>query len=329
MTIKEILAKATTELQQMYLADGANLGVPQKERRLVEARLDAEVLLGFLLGWPREELLIHNDTKLTAKDLKKYEVLIARRLKHEPVAYITGKKEFYGLTFTVTKDVLIPRPETEMLVELALKEVQNLRKKYGSDFSIADIGTGAGNIICAIAKSLLLPLSDHPESPDHPEHFLPRFYAIDASTKVLALAKQNAKNLLLPQIVFLKGNLLEPIPEKPDLIVANLPYLPISDWQKAPLDVKNWEPKEALLGGDDGLNYIFELIDQIKTRFFPSPLTPKFPKYPKFPNLTLLLEFDPSQTKILSARAKKLFPQAKIEIFKDLAGFDRTAKITF
>ncbi|MBI2099020.1 peptide chain release factor N(5)-glutamine methyltransferase [Candidatus Uhrbacteria bacterium] len=290
MIINQALNQATKKLSRHKV--GIPTGVSGKNYFSSPA-LDAEILLGLVLKKSKEEMLIHSEQKISARQFKKFSQLIKRRAKREPIAYIVGEKEFFGLKFFVNKNVLIPRPETELLVEEAIREFQI------SDFrfQIFDIGTGSGTIAVALAKNL-------PEA---------KIIATDISSAALKIARANARRHgVSKRIKFVKTNLLPQIPNSrfqiPTLIVANLPYLSTRVWKNAMPDVKNFEPKTALLGGADGLDLIKKLLAQIKARNIRG---------------TVLLEVDPTQPKKLSSFAKKLFPGAIIEIKKDLAGLDR------
>lgn len=258
--------------------------------------LDAEVLLSFTMKKTREQLLIHPETKLRAGQFKKFSKLIQRRATHEPVAYITGKKSFFGLDFAVNKNTLIPRPETELLVEEALRsyKLQETRDKV-----IIDVGTGSGAIAITLAKHI-------PKA---------KIIATDISPIALRTAKQNAKiNGVADKIKFIKTSLL-PLTLNSKLltlIVANLPYLPSRVWSRAMPDVKKFEPKSALLGGTDGLDIIKKLLSKIKKQ-----------------NLhgIILMEADPSQKIKLPKIIKTIFPTALVETKKDLAGLFRLVKI--
>lgn len=260
--------------------------------------LDAEVLLSFAAGKTREELLTHPEKSLTAGQFEKFRNLIARRRRHEPVAYIIGKKGFFGLEFKVSPAVLIPRQETEMLAEEAMREFQSSNFKFQN---IIDVGTGSGAIAVALAKNL-------PNA---------KIIATDVSAEALKIAKQNAKiNGAAGKIKFIKTGFLPPPKianyKLPAIIVANLPYLPARVWQSAMPDVKKFEPKSALLGGADGLDLIRKLLQKVKSENIKG---------------TVLLEIDPSQHKKLNSFAKKLFPRTIVEIKKDLSGLFRMVKI--
>jgi release factor glutamine methyltransferase len=279
--------------------------------------LDAEILLSYVLKKNREFILTYPEKKLTKAQEEKFEKSLKRRLKNEPVAYILSHKEFYGLDFKVTPDTLIPRPETETLVENALN---HLKSKNNNDKKtiIADIGTGSGNIIISVAKEIAS--SNLPTT-----HY--ELIATDISAPALKIAKQNArKNNLGGKIFFSKGNLLEPVIEskknkfndKNIIILANLPYLSQKIYSETPRDVKKFEPRSALLGGIDGLARYGKLFTQIKK------LKDKFSTL----NVLCYAEISPEQKEILKRLVKINFPIAKIEFLKDLAGKWRIAEIS-
>ncbi len=266
--------------------------------------LDIEILLSQALNKPKEYLYEYPEKKLSAKQLSIFKKLFSRRLRGEPIAYILGYKEFYDLKFKVNKNVLIPRPETEILVDEVITSVKAPSSKLQVP-SVVDIGTGSGAIIISLAKNLK-----------------GNFYATDISAKALAIARQNAR-LNKVTVKFFKGNLLEPIsskllgsaeagqaPSSKPIIVANLPYLTSKELQNSTL---KYEPKIALNGGQNGLEYFYELFDQIK----------KFEIKP----LAIFLEIGWNQAGKIKQMAKKVLPNYKIKVIKDLSGFDRVIKI--
>jgi release factor glutamine methyltransferase len=211
-----------------------NLG-PHPER----ARADAELLLLHLLGKDKAWLMAHLEEELAGNTAARYIELLERRSKGEPVQYITGETEFYGLPFRVTPDVLIPRPETEHLVE----KVVELAPRFHQP-RIVDVGTGSGAIAVALA------------------HALPRasITATDISSCALALAEENAK-LNDVALRFLEGDLLAPVAgERFDLVVSNPPYVPSADRATLSVEVRDYEPALALFAGDDGLEVYRSLI---------------------------------------------------------------------
>jgi len=271
--------------------------------------LDIELLLSQTLNKPKEYLYTYPEKKLTVLQLAKFKKLFPRRQSGEPMAYILGHKEFFGLDFKVNKNVLIPRPETEQLVEETLQFV----KKH-KILSVVEIGAGSGAVIISLAKNICHPeLSRRVDKCSHLQ-----FIATDISTKALAVAKQNAK-LHKVKIQFLQGNLLKPLSKitnsdfilRTSIIVANLPYLETKQLNNKQLD---YEPKSALNGGPDGLKYFREFFHQIA-------------QYKLQPQ-AIFLEIGHNQ----AAKIKKLSPIAlpkyKITVKKDLCGFDRILIIT-
>lgn len=203
-------------------------------------RLDAEVLLSYLLGEKRIYLYVHFDQPLTADELARYRELVKRRAAGEPVAYICGEKEFMGLSFKVSPAVLVPQPDTEILVEAAME-----RLKGKEDARIVDVCTGSGAIALALA------------------HYLPTVSvaATELSADALAIAKQNAETLeLSSRAEFFEGDLLAPLAGKIfDAIVSNPPYIPSGDIDGLPREVRA-EPRMALDGGTDGLDFYRRLV---------------------------------------------------------------------
>lgn len=204
------------------------------------ALLDAEVLLCYVLEVAREQLYIHSETLLGEPTLARYWEWLKRRALREPIAYITGKKEFWSLDLLVTPDVLIPRPETELLVEVTLE----LAKLFdtGTDVRILDMGTGSGAIAIALGKELQKA----------------EIVGTDVSAASLEVARKNGQqHELSGRIEFLHGHLFEAFAadRRFDFIVANPPYVRSSELQTLPADIRDWEPLVALDGGKDGLEY--------------------------------------------------------------------------
>ena len=227
MTLREALAAASTALPS------------------ANARRDAELLLAHILHQPRTYLLAHPEAELTPTQLAAFQQLITRRAAHEPLQHLTGQQEFHGLTLRVTPDVLIPRPETEHLVEAVLAwaatQPQPLR--------IADIGTGSGAIAIAIATHL-------PTA---------QIIATDISPAALAIAHENAATHHLTNIHFLHADLLPPAEPAFDAIISNPPYIPLTDAPTLQPEVRDHEPHTALFAGDDGLDIYRRLIPQALT----------------------------------------------------------------
>lgn len=221
------------------------------------ARRDAEVLLLHILGAARTTLLSDPLRPLTEEQVSRYDAAIARRLQHEPVQYIVGEQEFYGLPFRVTPAVLIPRPETEHLVEAVLDALPRERP-----LAIADIGTGSGAIAVALARNL--PLAD--------------LYALDLSAAALEVAQANAANLgVTDRVRFLRSDLLDALAsgqrhEFFDAVVSNPPYVPLSEAPELHPQVSRYEPASALFAEDDGLAIYKRLIPQANEALKPDGL---------------------------------------------------------
>lgn len=255
-------------------------------------RLDAQLLLCHLLGVEKPYLFAHDDRQLTAAETERYEALVRRREAGEPIAYIVGTKGFYGLDFAVTPDVLVPRPETEHLVEAALAWAE------GNDNLVAaDIGTGSG----AIAVSV--------------KHHAPelRMHAVDISAVALAIAQENAAHHAA-EITFHQGSLAEPLLQagiQVDLLLANLPYIPSETTQQ--LAVSQHEPHLALDGGEDGLDLIRQLLGQVPTLCHAGAL--------------VLLEIGAEQGAAVIEFAQHELELAEASVLPDLAGLDRVVRL--
>lgn len=213
-------------------------------------RLDAEVLLAYVLGRDRVYLYREYDRVLEGGHERCYRALLERRAAGEPVAYLTGHKEFMGLDFVVGPHVLIPRPETELMVERALEAISG----WAGPRVVVDVGTGSGAVAVSLAR--LAP-------PDT------RVYAVDISPRALDVARANAKRHGAP-VSFLAGDLLSPLrgmlpPGSVAVVTANLPYIPSDAMAGLPLDVRGYEPAVALDGGADGLELYRRLVPQAET----------------------------------------------------------------
>lgn len=256
--------------------------------------LDTQALLSFCIQKPTSYLFSHFEDELPDSICKAYQRIIERRKRHEPISHILGKKEFYKREFLVNQFVLIPRPETELLVETALALASD-------NATFFDVGTGSGAIAINLAAESCLTV-----------------IATDIDCRALEIAKQNSEHHQTSNLIsFLSGNLLEPFVEKnihlqkseQTIIVANLPYLPISHWLALAPDVKNYEPKIALASGVDGLDAYDKLLQQIKKQraIFST-------------DMTLIIEIDPSQYKSAPILIKEYFADAKITVSDDLSG---------
>jgi release factor glutamine methyltransferase len=279
VTLKQTLARA-----REILASG----------KIEDLELESEILLRHVLGINRIELYQRPDLELSPAAEEKFWSVIRRRLNNEPTAYITGHKEFYGLDFDVNPSVLIPRPETELLAERAIDTINN---RY---FSIsADIGTGCGAVAISLAVNL-------PQV---------KIYATDISPDALKVALQNCrKHGVEDRITLISGDLLEPLPEPVDLIVANLPYVRKSGLPG--INTGNFEPLIALDGGQDGLEQIRRLITQLRE------------SKKLHPAGVLLMEIGQGQSNTIIALLRQNFPLADIEVFQDLGGIERVVSLS-
>ena len=210
-----------------------------KESNIASHQLDAEIILSNIMSVTREYLITNNDLNITKTTKQKYLTAIKRRLKNEPVAYITGTKEFWSNDFIVNRNTLVPRPETELLIYKLISLYKNKK------ISILDIGTGSGCILLSLLKELKLAKGT----------------GIDIEPKTIEIAKFNAKKMKLLNRTKLKVVDLENFySTKYDLIVSNPPYIPFKDLKNLSKDIRNFEPLVALNGGNDGLDIIKKVI---------------------------------------------------------------------
>ena len=254
--------------------------------------LDARLLLQHLLQVEHIYLVGHGDEMLTAVQQNNYKQLIKRAANQEPIPYITRTAPFYGRDFTVTPAVLIPRPETEQIVELAIAWA----KSHGS-LEIVDVGTGSGCIAVSLAAEI-------PQA---------KITAIDISTDALIIAKRNGEKHTPGQITFRQGNLLLPLKQPVDLIVANLPYITSDEWTMLDDGVKLYEPKLALKGGNDGLDLIRELLQQAAIKLKPDG--------------AIFLEIGWQQGQAAQQLARSVFPGKTISLRQDFGARDRIIEI--
>ncbi len=286
-----------------------------KKTGIDSSMLDAEILLSEVLAVKKTWLFMHSSRQLRSHQEEKFVELINRRSKREPLAYITQTKAFYLKTFHVSPDVLIPRPATETLVELAIKE---LKDKDKSKTLYCDIGTGSGAIAISIADETKVPV-----------------IATDLHLEALSIAKQNVEKHDLKSLVDLKqGNLLIPVinmfeqihqdptvvtsqsfPIKHLILCANLPYIPLRKEDTLQPEVQ-FEPKTALLASENGLSLYKQLL--IQTKRFRSLLPKK---------ISLFFEIEPYQATEISNIISKTFPSAQIDLFNDMQKNIRIARI--
>jgi release factor glutamine methyltransferase len=258
-----------------------------------DARIEAEVLLMHVLRIDRAHLYAQLKSSLNDDSVTEYGALLARRLAHEPNAYMTGHKEFYGLDLLCTSDALIPRPETELVVELTLDWVRGQGSRV-KELAIVDVGTGTGAIAIAIAAN----------APDA------RVIAIDPSRAALALARENASRLgIAGRVSFVQGSLLEALRARADVIVANLPYISTGEYASLAPEIREHEPELALHAGPRGTELIESLIASASGGLAPGGL--------------LVAEHAWDQGERLRAAARRSFAEARIETRRDLAGLER------
>lgn len=265
------------------------------DKGLESPRLDAEVLLSHVLKKQRIYLYVHFDEPLQPEELAAYREMVKKRVMHVPVAYILGEREFMGLTFKVTPDTLIPRPDTEILVQAAIDRLKAMPASDDTALHIADIGTGTG----AICLSVL--------------HYLPQATAetVDISSAARAVAEENAEQLgLADRITFHTGDLLAPLAGRTfAAILSNPPYIPEADIGTLAPEVRTKEPHTALSGGADGLDFYRRLAAEA-----PQMLAP---------NGFLAFEVGIHQAQDVAALAKANPLIGKTEILPDYAGIDR------
>jgi len=257
-----------------------------------DSALESELLLRHTLGIDRVQLYLALENELSPDQSVEFQRLIRRRLDGEPTAYITGCREFYGLDFYVDSAVLIPRPESELLVEKAIELVRNRPMS-----SVAEVGTGCG----AIAVSLALNLPQV------------KIYTTEISASALEVARFNCrKHGVEGRICLLEGNMLEPLPELVELIVANLPY--VREAELTSINTLGFEPSLALNGGPDGLDKIRHLCRQAVSKLRPGGC--------------LLLEIGQGQGEAVTGFLHDIFPTAELKLTPDLSGIDRVVNLS-
>jgi release factor glutamine methyltransferase len=259
---------------------------------------EAGVLLCHVLKLSKAEIFAQPERTLTGSELTLLEGLIARRLRHEPSAYITGHREFLGLDLSVDSRVLIPRPETEILVEAAIQFGRTWVARSHRRMLAADIGTGSGAMAIALAAHI-------------PDLLV---YAVDISPGALEVAASNVRRHGLGEgITLVEGNLLEQIDQRMDLIVANLPYISAADMLQLQPEIVCYEPDVALQGGVDGTEVIRKLLGQV-----PSKINR---------NGALFMEIGEGQEDDIMPVIGRCLPGCVITLIKDLAGINRVIKI--
>jgi release factor glutamine methyltransferase len=289
-----------------------------RTKGISEARASAEILLAHTLGVSRLDLYLRYDQPLNPCELARFKAFMVRRREGEPVAYLTGHREFWSLDIRVTPAVLIPRPETETLVAAALEaaesvgaglkpaptlapphpETQNLKPETSPLWG-ADIGVGSGAVVIALAKEL-------PSL---------AWVGLDTSGAALAVARDNARrHAVLERVHFLQMDLLAGL--KPNavfaLLVANLPYVPRAEWERLPREIKAFEPPGALLGGEDGLDLIRPLIRQAQQHVRGGGW--------------VLLEVGDQQAPQVAALVEETGAYDRVETIKDFSGMERVVR---
>lgn len=281
------------------LSNQLNWGVNQlKKSQIPNPSREANLILSHILN--KNTITLDPKTILKPTQQKKFQNLINRRSSHEPFAYLTGEVIFCNHKISVNKHTLIPRPETEILVDLITNHLKNL-KIHNTKLKIIDIGTGSGAIVISLAKLF-------------PSH---RYFATDISSLALRQAKKNLNiHKLVDNIQLLKGNLLSLFKnQKLDIIIANLPYIPETEFKNIDKTVRDFEPHNALFSGPDGLDCIRKLLKQSSTQLNP--------------NGAIFLEIWPSQTEEIKKIASKYFPKSIVSFHADLAGIPRFVIIKF
>ncbi len=232
---------------------------------------------------------------MTSAETKHLRRLVQRRLVHEPTAYILQRCEFYGIDFYIDHRAFIPRPETEIIVE---KAIEFANHNPAHQLTVAEVGTGCGAI--AISLALALPKA--------------KIYAIDISASSLQVAEINCRrHKINSQVKLLQGNLLEPLPQPVDLIVANLPYIKNCEFKDLSPEITNFEPMIALAGGEDGLDKIQQMLEQIPRKLNHGG--------------RFLLEIGQEQGKTVSSLINSYYPKADIELIPDLSGINRVVSV--
>ena len=277
LTVASVLALAKASL--------LTSGVP-------EAALEASVLLAGCLKQSRSWVITHAEMPLAASDIGCFLAMVERRRRREPSAYILGEKQWLDITLRVDRNVLIPRPETELLAEEAIAALRELTRTLEHAPRAVDVGTGSGALAIAMARST-------PEA---------QIIAVDNSAGALRVARSNAERLNSGAIEFVLGSLLDADISPRDLVVANLPYVPTSEIGKLEPELA-YEPTGALDGGLDGLDLIRALLLQAKRSLAPGG--------------RLLLECGAGQSPNIAHQARDFWPDAQIRVRLDYAGIDR------
>lgn len=295
----------------MNIKQALAFGAELLKNKSQTAQLDAEILLAFVLKKKRSYLVSHFEDKLKVDVEKEYRNLVRRRAEMEPVAYLVNKKEFYGIELYVDENVLIPRPETENLVEYAIDEIEDMSNRPNCDtekIALADIGCGSGAIGLAIAVEV------SKLSFDHDINF--KVLMSDVSEEALAVSQKNVNRLEETiadnvEVVLKRSDLLEGLSSGLDIILSNPPYIPRSKIAYLDKNVREYEPYIALNGGKNGLEFIPELIEQANSKLVKKGV--------------LMFEMYEDHYQKVEEIVKKHYPDLSISFKKDQWGIVRFA----
>ncbi len=278
-------------LRDIWLSGAADLEGAQID----DARFEAEVLLRHATGLTRAQLYASLTDEVDPAALERFQAAVAERTSRKPLAYITGTREFYRLEFHVTPDVLIPRPESELLVDAALDHMRQARIRTPQ---VADVGAGSGAVGIALAR--------HRRGVS--------LICSDVSRDALLVARDNARRLLRrPRAAFVQGDLLTPLPGPFHCVVANLPYIPEGRLDDLEPEVAEHEPRVALTPGTRGTELILRLITQLPSRLHPNGIA--------------VLEVDPGQESAIADAAAQMLPNAEITVLDDVSQQPRAVRI--
>ncbi|MBI4492316.1 MAG: peptide chain release factor N(5)-glutamine methyltransferase [Chloroflexi bacterium] len=261
-----------------------------------QPRFEAGLLVALALETRREWVLAHPEQRLTAGQQARLAALARRRLAHEPLAYLRGEQEFYGRSFLVDGAVLIPRPETELLVEVALQACDRARARGNARPLAVDVGAGSGAVAVTVAL----------------ERPWARMVALDLSARALEVARRNAQRLGAGNVCFVQADLLAPLRGPVDLLVGNLPYIPDARWPTLQPEL-HYEPRLAILGGPSGLELVARALDQARGLLAPGG--------------EVALEIDETQGAAALELAARAFPNTRAVVLKDYAGLDRVLHV--
>ena len=278
-------------LRDVWMAAAVEL----ESAEIDDSRFEAEVLLRHATGLTRAQLYASLTDEIDPAAKQRFEAAIAERTTRKPLAYITGTREFYRLEFRVTPDVLIPRPESELLVDAALDHMRQARIRTPQ---VADVGAGSGAVGIALAR--------HRRGVN--------LICSDVSRDALLVARDNAQRLLKrPRASFIQGDLLTPLPGPFHCVVANLPYIPEERLGELEPEVAEHEPRVALTPGTRGTELILRLITQLPSRLHP--------------NGVAVLEVDPGQESAIADAARQMLPNAEITVLDDVSQRPRAIRI--